>query len=75
MQEEKKTFNDIRKEHGLERVEGGDVILTKKWIEFKIYIPYEFIERERFKKLLNKLDDQLKEYPHTKIEIICGKPS
>lgn len=31
MQEEKeKTFNDIRKEYGLEPVEGGDVILTKK---------------------------------------------
>lgn len=47
----------------------------RRRIEFKIYIPYELIEREKFKKLLNKLDDQLKEYPHTKIKIICGKPS
>ena len=28
--DKKPTFNDIRKEHGLSPVEGGDVVLTKE---------------------------------------------
>lgn len=46
----------------------------RRRIDFKIYIPYELVEREKLEKLIKKLDDQLKEYPHTKLTIICGKP-
>lgn len=49
------------------------IFKRKRRIDLIIYVPIGLMERGKMGRLLERLEEELKESPHTKIKIICGR--